>query len=445
MKLWKKNTDVLKEVNQFTVGNDRDFDLQLAPFDVLGSIAHATMLETIGLLTKDEKEKIINALQEIYRSIGESMFTIHDEAEDIHSQIELLLTKQLGDSGKKIHSARSRNDQVLLDIRLFLRHETKELVTTIYSFFELLQSHSEKFKDHRMPGYTHLQLAMPSSFGLWFGAYAESLVDDMITIKAAYDIINKNPLGSAAGYGSSFPINRSLTTQLLGFDDLNYNVVYAQMGRGKAERIVAQSLANVADTLGKLSMDACLYLNQNFGFITFPAELTTGSSIMPHKKNPDVFELIRSHCNQIKALPNEIMLMTTNLPSGYHRDLQLLKEHLFPAFKTLKDCIEMAGLMLSNIEVKKDILKDEKYKYLFSVEEVNKLVNSGMPFRDAYKKIGLDIEAGTFTYDTRIQHTHEGSIGNLCTQEVKKQMQKVVDSFPFIPVNNAINKLLTQS
>ncbi|HZI54223.1 MAG TPA: lyase family protein, partial [Chitinophagaceae bacterium] len=296
-----------------------------------------------------------------------------------------------------------------------------------------------------LPGYTHLQLAMPSSFGLWFGAYAESLVDDMITLKAAYDVVNKNPLGSAAGYGSSFPIDRALTTKLLGFDDMNYNVVYAQMGRGKAERITAMALANVADTLSRLSMDAILFLNQNFGFITFPAELTTGSSIMPHKKNPDVFELIRSHCNQIKALPNEIMLMTTNLPSGYHRDLQLLKEHLFPAFKTLKDCIEMAGLMLSNIEVKKDILKDEKYKYLFSVEEVNKLVNSGMPFRDAYKKIGLDIEAGTFTYDTRIQHTHEGSIGNLCTQEVKKQMQKVVDSFPFIPVNNAINKLLTQS
>ena len=293
-----------------------------------------------------------------------------------------------------------------------------------------------------MPGYTHLQLAMPSSFGLWFGAYAESLVDDVITIKAAYDVVNKNPLGSAAGYGSSFPINRVLTTELLGFDDLNYNVVYAQMGRGKAERIVAQSLANVADTLSKLSMDACLYLNQNFGFISFPAELTTGSSIMPHKKNPDVFELIRSHCNRIKALPNEIMMMTTNLPSGYHRDLQLLKEHLFPAFRTLKDCIEMAGLMLSNIEIRKDILAEEKYKYLFSVEEVNKLVNGGMPFRDAYKQVGLDIEAGNFKYDTSISHTHEGSIGNLCSEEIKRQMENIVKAFPFEKVHKAIQGLI---
>jgi argininosuccinate lyase len=289
-----------------------------------------------------------------------------------------------------------------------------------------------------------LQLAMPSSFGLWFGAYAESLVDDVITLKAAYDVVNKNPLGSAAGYGSSFPINRTLTTTLLGFNDLNYNVVYAQMGRGKTERIVAQSLANVADTLAKLSMDACLYLNQNFGFISFPTELTTGSSIMPHKKNPDVFELIRSHCNQIKALPNEIMLMTTNLPSGYHRDLQLSKEHLFPAFKTLKDCIEMAGLMLSNIEIKENILADDKYKYLFSVEEVNKLVNAGMPFRDAYKKVGLDIEAGNFNYDLNINHTHEGSIGNLCTAKIKQQLEKVIDSFPFKSINTAISKLVSE-
>jgi argininosuccinate lyase len=315
-------------------------------------------------------------------------------------------------------------------------------VKSIQPLFELLQAQSEKYKDYLLPGYTHLQLAMPSSFGLWFGAYAESLVDDVITLKAAYDVVNKNPLGSAAGYGSSFPINRTLTTKLLGFDDLNYNVVYAQMGRGKAERITAQALSNVADTLGKLSMDACLYLNQNFGFISFPAELTTGSSIMPHKKNPDVFELIRSHCNRIKALPNEIMLMTTNLPSGYHRDLQLLKEHLFPAFKILKDCIEMAGLMSSNIEIKKDILADEKYKYLFSVEEVNKLVNTGMPFRDAYKKVGLDIEAGNLQYNTSLHHTHEGSIGNLCTEEIKKQMQKVVDSFPFAFVQLNINKLI---
>jgi argininosuccinate lyase len=445
MKLWQKDKASLEKVEKFTVGNDREFDLMLAPFDILGSIAHVIMLESVGLLQKDEKGKLIAELREIYKTtdpIHHSPFTIHPAVEDIHSQIEFLLTQKLGDTGKKIHSARSRNDQVLVDIKLFLRNELEELVKTIQPFFELLQSQSEKYKAHLLPGYTHLQLAMPSSFGLWFGAYAESLVDDMITLKAAYDVVNKNPLGSAAGYGSSFPINRTLTTQLLGFDDLNYNVVYAQMGRGKTERIVAQSLANVADTLAKLSMDACLYLNQNFGFISFPAELTTGSSIMPHKKNPDVFELIRSHCNSIKALPNEIMLMTTNLPSGYHRDLQLLKEHLFPAFKTLKDCLEMAGLMLSNVEISKDILADEKYKYIFSVEEVNKLVNSGIPFRDAYKKIGLDIEAGKFNYDSKVQHSHEGSIGNLCNSEIKAQMERILNSFPFHRVQLSINNLL---
>lgn len=451
MKLWQKDKASLAEVEKFTVGNDREFDLQLAPFDVLGSIAHATMLETVGLLTKEEKDLLVKELRAIYQTISPTHppiaigapFTIHPDVEDIHSQIELLLTQKLGDVGKKIHSARSRNDQVLVDIKLFLRHELEELVNEIQPLFDLLQTQSERYKDHLLPGYTHLQLAMPSSFGLWFGAYAESLVDDVITIKAAYDVVNKNPLGSAAGYGSSFPINRQLTTALLGFDDLNYNVVYAQMGRGKTERIVAQSLANVADTLSKLSLDACLYLNQNFDFISFPAELTTGSSIMPHKKNPDVFELIRSYCNRIKALPNEIMLMTTNLLSGYHRDLQLLKEHLFPAFKTLKDSIEMTGLMLSNIEIKKDILADEKYKYLFSVEEVNKLVNAGMPFRDAYKKVGMDIETGNFNYDTNLHHTHEGSIGNLCTAEIKKQFQTVVALFPFATVQKAINNLLS--
>jgi argininosuccinate lyase len=442
MKLWQKDKASLKEVEKFTVGNDREFDLMLAPFDVLGSIAHVTMLETVGLLKKDEKDLIVKELQNIYETIHHSQFTIDDNVEDIHSQIELLLTQKLGDVGKKIHAARSRNDQVLVDIKLFLRNELEELVKAIQPFFELLQAQSEKYKDHLLPGYTHLQLAMPSSFGLWFGAYAESLVDDMIILKGAYDVVNKNPLGSAAGYGSSFPINRSLTTKLLGFDDLNYNVVYAQMGRGKAERIVAQALSNVADTLGKLSMDACLYLNQNFSFISFPAELTTGSSIMPHKKNPDVFELIRSHCNRIKALPNEITMMTTNLPSGYHRDLQLLKEHLFPASKTLKDCIEMAGLMLGGIEIKKDILVDEKYKYLFSVEEVNKLVNGGMPFRDAYKKVGLDIEAGNFKYETSVHHTHQGSIGNLCTGEIKKQMQTITESFPFTKIEKALSGLL---
>lgn len=442
MKLWQKNTSPLKAVETFTVGRDREMDLHLAAFDVIGSLAHITMLESVGLLTKNEWTQLQVELKSIYTQIQKGGFRLQDDVEDIHSQVELWLTQQLGDTGKKIHSARSRNDQVLVDIKLFLRNELEELVHSIQPFFELLQAQSEKYKDHLLPGYTHLQLAMPSSFGLWFGAYAESLVDDVITLKAAYDVVNKNPLGSAAGYGSSFPINRALTTKLLGFDDLNYNVVYAQMGRGKAERIVAQALANVADTLAKLSMDACLYLNQNFDFISFPAELTTGSSIMPHKKNPDVFELIRSHCNRIKALPNEIMLMTTNLPSGYHRDLQLLKEHLFPAFQTLKDCISMAGLMLSHISIKKDILSGEKYKYAFSVEEVNKLVLEGMAFRDAYKKIGLDIEAGQFHHTPEVRHTHEGSIGNLCTTEINGQMAKVVRSFPFAAVRDALSSLL---
>ena len=442
MKLWQKNKASLKEVETFTVGKDREMDMYLAVFDVIGSLGHIEMLKSVGLLTKDELTALQKELKLIYQQVQQNEFKLQDDVEDIHSQVEILLTQKLGDTGKKIHSARSRNDQVLVDVKLFMRNELEELVKTIIPFFELLQTQSEKYKNHLLPGYTHLQLAMPSSFGLWFGAYAESLVDDVITLKAAFDVVNKNPLGSAAGYGSSFPINRKMTTELLGFDDLNYNVVYAQMGRGKTERIVAQSLSNIADTLAKFSLDACLYLNQNFNFISFPTELTTGSSIMPHKKNPDVFELIRSHCNRIKALPNEITLMTTNLPSGYHRDLQLLKEHLFPAFKTLKDCIEMAGLMLSNIVIKENILADEKYKYLFSVEEVNKLVNSGVPFRDAYKKIGLDIEEGKFTYNTDIQHSHEGSIGNLCTAEIKIQMEKIIDSFPFQSVQSAIEKLI---
>ena len=445
MKLWQKNIASLEAVEKFTIGNDREFDLLLAPFDVLGNIAHAKMLATVGLLTNGEADALVKELQSIYKTTQpthHSPFTIHDNIEDVHSQIEFLLTEKLGDIGKKIHSARSRNDQVLVDLKLFLRFEIEQLVLSIQSFFELLVQQSEKYKNDLLPGYTHLQLAMPSSFGLWFGAYAESLVDDVNTIKAAYDVVNKNPLGSAAGYGSSFPIDRTLTTTLLGFDDLHYNVVYAQMSRGKTERIVASALANVADTLAKLSMDMCLYLNQNFGFVSFPAELTTGSSIMPHKKNPDVFELIRSHCNQIKALPNEIMMMTTNLPAGYHRDLQLLKEHLFPAFSTLKDCISMAALMLSNIEVKKDILSDEKYKYLFSVEEVNKMVNEGMPFRDAYKKIGLDIEAGEFEYSTNVQHVHEGSIGNLMNDKIAANMQTAINNFHFEKYHTAIQKLI---
>jgi argininosuccinate lyase len=445
MKLWQKNTESLKEVEQFTVGKDREFDLLLAPFDVLGNIAHAKMLASIGLLTNEEAGLLVTELRDIYGQIRNTKFEIRNDVEDVHSQIEFLLTEKLGNVGKKIHSARSRNDQVLVDIKLFLRNEIEKIVESIQLFFELLIAQSEKYKEYLLPGYTHLQLAMPSSFGLWFGAYAESLVDDTIILKAAYDVVNKNPLGSAAGYGSSFPINRTLTTQLLGFADLNYNVVYAQMGRGKTERVVAMALANVADTLAKLSMDACLYLNQNFGFVSFPDELTTGSSIMPHKKNPDVFELIRSHCNRIKALPNEIMMITTNLPSGYHRDLQLLKEHLFPTFETLRNCIDIAGLMLSNMDVKKDILQDEKYKYLFSVEEVNKLVLKGIPFRDAYKKIGLDIEANQFTYSTDLLHTHEGSIGNLCNEQINANMKKVVDSFEFGKYHKAIEALLISS
>lgn len=443
MKLWQKNTTVSEAVEAFTVGNDRVLDVQLAPFDVLGSIAHVKMLAEVGLLTKDEGIDLTKELRNIYAQIRHSQFTIHESIEDVHSQIEFLLTQKLGDAGKKIHSARSRNDQVLVDIKLFLRHEIQILVQEIQSFFILLQQQSEKYKTYLLPGYTHLQLAMPSSFGLWFGAYAESLVDDTALLQAAYKIVNKNPLGSAAGYGSSFPINRTRTTVLLGFDTLNYNVVYAQMGRGKAERTTAMALANLADTMSRMSMDMCLYLNQDFDFVSFPAELTTGSSIMPHKKNPDVFELIRSYCNRIKALPNEIMMMTTNLPSGYHRDLQLLKEHLFPAFQTLKHCLQMLQLMLAAVEVKENIMADEKYRYAFSVEEVNKLVRQGIPFRDAYKQVGETIEAGTFTANTtEIHHTHEGSIGNLCTDEIRLMMEETVNGFHFEKTENAIRLLL---
>ena len=442
MKLWQKNKDSLQEVTRFTVGKDREMDLHLASFDVLGSLAHIQMLETIGLLKKDELKTLEAELKNIHQQIKKGDFTIEEDVEDIHSQVELLLTKKLGEVGKKIHSGRSRNDQVLLDVKLFLRSEIQQLTKEVQTLFNLLIAKSEEHKDKLLPGYTHLQLAMPSSFGLWFGAYAESLVDDMITLEAAYRVLNKNPLGSAAGYGSSFPLNRTLTTQLLGFDDLNYNVVYAQMGRGKAERIVAQAMGNIAATLAKLSMDACLYLNQNFAFITFPDELTTGSSIMPHKKNPDVFELIRAKCNMLQALPNELILLTTNLPSGYHRDLQLLKEKLFPAFETLEDCLQMATLMLSNIKVKENILDDEKYKFLFSVEEVNKLVISGVPFRDAYKKVGQDIEQGKFTYSTQLNHTHEGSIGKLCNDKIKENFTAVMSKFNFSKIEHAYQKLL---
>ena len=442
MKLWQKNTNVAAAVENFTVGNDPAFDAMLAPFDVLGSLAHVRMLAQVGLLESSEAQLIDAALKNIYKQVITPGFTLPAGVEDIHSYVELLLTEQLGDAGKKIHSARSRNDQVLVDLKLYLRHEIMDLVGSVQSLFTLLQAQSEKYKNYLLPGYTHLQLAMPSSFGLWFGAYAESLVDDLITLQSAYKVVNKNPLGSAAGYGSSFPISRSVTTVLLGFENLNYNVVYAQMGRGKAERITAMALANIAETLAKMSMDACLYLNQNFDFIAFPAELTTGSSIMPHKKNPDVFELIRSHCNRIKALPNEVMLMTTNLPSGYHRDLQLLKEHLFPAFKTLQDCLTMAQLMFESIQVKETILLDEKYKYAFSVEEVNKLVVKGVPFRDAYKQVGIAIENGNFQYSTSLNHTHEGSMGNLCNDKIEKMMQEVLAGFNFAVASNAVAALL---
>lgn len=442
MKLWQKDKASLQAIEKFTIGKDATLDMFLAPFDVLGSMAHCTMLESIGLLTKEELKAILEELKVIYQQIQAGDFEVEEGVEDIHSQIENLLTKKLGDAGKKIHSGRSRNDQVLVDIKLFLRHEIQEIAKEVHTLFDLLLAQSEKYKAYLLPGYTHLQLAMPSSFGLWFGAYAESLIDDIITLQAAYRITNKNPLGSGAGYGSSFPLNRQLTTYLLGFEALNYNVVYAQMGRGKTERIVASALSNVACTLSKLSMDACLFMNQNFGFISFPDELTTGSSIMPHKKNPDVFELIRSRCNQLAALPNSIALMTSNLPSGYHRDLQLIKEVLFPAIQELKECLRMMHLMLSNISVKEGILNDEKYKHLFSVEEVNKLVLSGVPFRDAYKKVGTAIEKGVFEPSTTIHHTHEGSIGNLCNNKLEALMEKEMAAFHVEHVKAAIDKLL---
>jgi argininosuccinate lyase len=444
MKIWSKsNTSTTEAVEKFTVGKDKDFDTLLAPYDVLGSIAHVKMLASIGLLNHQEMLALVKELQVIYQKIIQPDFSIPEGVEDIHSYVELLLTKELGDMGKKIHSGRSRNDQVLVDIKLYLRAEIQTIAASTNALFELLQQKSEAYKSHLLPGYTHLQLAMPSSFGLWFGAYAESLVDDLTMLEAAYKVVNKNPLGSAAGYGSSFPINRKMTTDLLGFEQLNYNVVYAQMGRGKTERIVATALANIADTLARMSMDACLYLNQNFAYISFPAELTTGSSIMPHKKNPDVFELTRSYCNRIKALPNEISLMTTNLPSGYQRDLQLLKEHLFPAFTELNNCLTMMQLMFSHIQVRSNIADDPKFQYMFSVEEVNKLVLQGVPFRDAYQQIGNAIEKGEFNYSTSVNHTHEGSMGNLCNAEIKIMMDQLMKRFQFSKATTAFELLLS--
>lgn len=443
MKLWQKDKDVSKSVDRFTVGNDRQLDLYLAAADVWGSLAHTRMLESIGLLNQEDLILIQKELKLVYKDIQDGNFTIDDDVEDIHSQIEWLLTSRIGDAGKKIHSGRSRNDQVLLDLKLFFRAQIKLVTENIKILFDQLIALSEQHKDKLLPGYTHLQIAMPSSFGLWFGAYAESLADDMEMLLAAWKICNKNPLGSAAGYGSSFPLNRTMTTELLGFDALNYNVVYAQMGRGKTERIIAQAMSSVAATLAKFAMDTCLFINQNFGFISFPDELTTGSSIMPHKKNPDVFELIRGRCNKIQALPNEISMMTANLPSGYHRDLQLLKENLFPAFVSLNECLEMTTYMLKHIRVKDDILKDPKYAYIFSVEAVNEEVLKGTPFREAYKKVGLEIERGEFEAPHSLRHTHEGSIGNLCNAQISLYFNKVLDAFNFEKVDQAIHALIS--
>ena len=432
MKLWQKeNTAISAQIERFTVGRDKEFDILLAKYDVEGSIAHVTMLGEVGLMSKEDAAKAVKGLQTIEQEIEEGRFRIEDGVEDVHSQVELLLTQRIGEAGKMIHSGRSRNDQVAVDIKLYLRAEVLAVKEEVKQLFDLLIAKSEKLKHHLLPGYTHLQIAMPSSFGLWLGAYAEGLVDDLELLAAAYAVANKNPLGSGAGYGSSFPLNRTRTTELLHFGGLNANAVYAQMSRGKTERVVATGISAVAATLSRLAMDCCLYINQNFGFISFPSELTTGSSIMPHKKNPDVFELIRAKCNRIQSTPNELTLLVNNLPSGYHRDLQLTKEILFPAIETLKDCLQMTGLMLSNMTVTESILDDAKYKYLFSVEAVNELVNKGIPFRDAYKQVGNDIEKGTFTFDYKKQlhHTHEGSIGNLYNDYIVKTMEKVTGKF----------------
>jgi argininosuccinate lyase len=428
MKIWQKNYDVNKIIEDFTMGKDNLLDMELAMYDVLGSLAHIAMLKDIHLINETEHNRLHNGLIEIIEDIKNGKFVIEDGVEDIHSQVEIILTKKLGDIGKKVHSGRSRNDQVLLDIKLFMRNEIEEIVTLTQNLFNRLINLSETYQEILMPGYTHFQVAMPSSFGLWFGAYAEGLSDDLINLKAAFEIINQNPLGSAAGYGSSFPLKRQLTTELLGFDSMNYNVVYAQMGRGKAEKVFANAMGLIADTLGKFAADICLYMGQDFGFIAFPDEYTTGSSIMPHKKNPDVFELIRGKCNQINAVSNEISLLTTNLPAGYHRDMQLLKENLMNSIESLKKCLYMSEFMLSHIIVNDAVVQQDKYKYLFSVEKVNQLVLQGMSFRDAYRKVGEMIENGSFQPDFDINHTHEGSIGNLCNDKIIEKM-KVLNQF----------------
>ena len=441
-KLWEKAGTVNPEIEKFTVGKDRELDLLLAPYDILGSIAHSTMLRSIGMLTNEETESLHRELREIYTLTESGDFCIEEGVEDVHSQVELMLTRKLGDTGKKIHSGRSRNDQVLLDLKLFIRHELQQVCHDTKELFDRLIEKSNRHRNILMPGYTHLQVAMPSSFGLWFGADAESLTDDMLFLKAAYCMCNRNPLGSAAGYGSSFPLDRSMTTNLMGFDSMNYNVVYAQMGRGKCERNVAYALAGVAGTLAKMAFDACLFNSQNFGFIKLPAECTTGSSIMPHKKNPDVFELLRAKCNRLQAIPTDITLIMNNLPSGYFRDLQIIKEVFLPAFEELKNCLSMAAYIIERIEVNEHILDDSRYDPMFSVEEVNRLAAEGLPFRDAYKKVGLDIEAGTFIADKEIHHTHEGSIGNLCNDRISTLMQSIYDSMNFEKAITAEKTLL---
>jgi argininosuccinate lyase len=441
-KLWDKNIEINKEIERFTVGRDREMDLYLAPYDVLGSIAHITMLEQIGLLEKEELTRLTAELKAIYARCKRGEFVIEDGVEDVHSQVELLLTRKLGDIGKKIHSGRSRNDQVLLDVKLFIRHRLKGVVEAVTELFDALQQKSEQYKTVLMPGYTHLQIAMPSSFGLWFGAYAESLTDDMLFLQAAYKQANRNPLGSAAGYGSSFPLNRTLTTRLLGFDSMTYNVVYAQMGRGKTERNVAFALASVAATLSKLAFDACLFNSQNFSFVKLPDSCTTGSSIMPHKKNPDVFELIRAKSNKLQALPEQIMLVINNLPSGYFRDLQIIKEVFLPAFDELEDCLRMTTYIIQRMEVNAHILDNPMYDPIFSVEEVNRLSAEGVPFRDAYKQVALQIAQGTYRADKQIRHTHEGSIGNLCNEEIKQLMQQLLSAFHFERMEAAEKALL---
>lgn len=441
-KLWEKNFEVNREIERFTVGRDRELDLYLARYDVLGSMAHITMLQSIGLMEKDELDALLAELKLIYRDCVEGRFEIEDGVEDVHSQVELMLTRRLGDMGKKIHSGRSRNDQVLVDLKLFIRHELREVADEVMTLFGELLEKSEQCKDVLMPGYTHLQIAMPSSFGLWFGAYAESLADDMLFLQAAYRMANRNPLGSAAGYGSSFPLDRSMTTRLLGFESMDYNVVYAQMGRGKTERNVAFAMASVAGTLAKMAFDACMFNCQNFGFVKLPKECTTGSSIMPHKKNPDVFELIRAKCNKLQGLPAQITLIMNNLPVGYFRDLQIIKEVFLPAFDELKDCLRMAAYIINKMEVNRSILDNPMYDPMFSVEEVNRLAAAGMPFRDAYRKVGMEIEEGTYKADHNIHHTHEGSMGNLCNDRIAEFMKGVYDGFGFSRAEEAEKELL---